>query len=198
MRVTGDAREAPPRQDHLGGPSLPDDAREQQARGGLGHQAQRHERRGELGARLNEDEIAVQQQGQSDPDRQAVPSHVTHRRQIEGAHARHQPLAGPVRALRELIVDEGTQHRAAGCGADRVARLMFSLGDKSLAEGIHLNLIFDYSRSLFRRRGGQDIPICLTRAGGEGRFVGGPKASVALIGQPNVAARIHIRIAFHT
>lgn len=55
-------------------------------------------------------------------------------------------------------------------GADRVARLMFSLGDKSLAEGIHLNLIFDYSRSLFRRRGGQDIPICLTRAGGEGRW----------------------------
>ncbi|MFZ0523138.1 MAG: helix-turn-helix domain-containing protein [Candidatus Acidiferrales bacterium] len=53
-------------------------------------------------------------------------------------------------------------------GADRVARLALSLGDKSLADGVHLNLIFDCTRSLFRRRGGQDIPICLTRTGGDG------------------------------
>ena len=53
-------------------------------------------------------------------------------------------------------------------GADRIARLAFSLSDRSLADGVHLSTIFDYSCSLFRRGSGQDIPIRLTRAGGNG------------------------------
>jgi AraC-like DNA-binding protein len=53
-------------------------------------------------------------------------------------------------------------------GADRVARLAFSLTDTHLAGGVHLSLIFDYSLSLFRRGSGQDIPVRLSRAGGNG------------------------------
>jgi len=49
-------------------------------------------------------------------------------------------------------------------GADRVARQTFSLDDKTLAAGAPLSTIFDYSPSLFRRRGGQDVPILLARA----------------------------------
>ncbi len=50
-------------------------------------------------------------------------------------------------------------------GADRVARSAFSLDDKNLAAGVPLSTIFEISLSLFRRRGGQDIPILLTRTG---------------------------------
>src|SRR5580700_3334017 len=50
-------------------------------------------------------------------------------------------------------------------GADRVARLAFSLSDKDLADGTDLSGIFDYSRSLFRRGSGQDVPIRLNRPG---------------------------------
>jgi hypothetical protein len=53
-------------------------------------------------------------------------------------------------------------------GADRVARLAFSLTDTHLAGGVHLSLIFDYSLSLFRRGSGQDMPVRLSRAGGNG------------------------------
>jgi AraC-like DNA-binding protein len=49
-------------------------------------------------------------------------------------------------------------------GADRVARQTFTLDDKTLAAGAPLSTLFDYSPSLFRRRGGQDIPILLARA----------------------------------
>lgn len=51
-------------------------------------------------------------------------------------------------------------------GADRVARMAFSLDDKSLAAGAHLSALFEYSLSLFRRRTGEDIPVLLTRIGG--------------------------------
>ena len=52
-------------------------------------------------------------------------------------------------------------------GADRVARLAFSLNDTRLAGGVHLSAVFDYNPSLFRRSSGQDIPVRLTRAGGD-------------------------------
>lgn len=65
-----------------------------------------------------------------------------------------------------LAVDE--DQRIAG--ADRVARLAFSLSDNSLARGVHLSAIFDYPLSLYRRGSGQDISSCLTRAGGIGRW----------------------------
>ncbi len=50
-------------------------------------------------------------------------------------------------------------------GADRVARLAFSLNDRSVADGVPLSAIFDYSRALFRRGGGQDVPVRLQRPG---------------------------------
>ena len=53
-------------------------------------------------------------------------------------------------------------------GADRVARLAFSLSDRSLAGGVHLSAVFDYSHSLFRRGSGQDSPVRLSRAGSNG------------------------------
>jgi AraC-like DNA-binding protein len=48
-------------------------------------------------------------------------------------------------------------------GADRVARVAFSLSDKSLGDGVRLSAIFDYSGALFRRGSGQDVPIRLRR-----------------------------------
>jgi AraC-like DNA-binding protein len=53
-------------------------------------------------------------------------------------------------------------------GADRVARLVFSLNDTLLAGGVHLSAVFDCSLSLFRRGSGQDIAVHLSRAGGNG------------------------------
>ena len=55
-------------------------------------------------------------------------------------------------------------------GADRVARVAFSLNDKRLVDGVHLSTIFDYCLSIFRRGGGQDIPLCLSRADGGARW----------------------------
>jgi AraC-like DNA-binding protein len=49
-------------------------------------------------------------------------------------------------------------------GADRVARGAFALDDKTLVVGMPLSVLFEYSLSLFRRRGGQDIPVLLARA----------------------------------
>jgi len=50
-------------------------------------------------------------------------------------------------------------------GADRVARSAFPLDDKTLAAGMPLSVVFEYCLSLFRRRGGQDIPVLLARVG---------------------------------
>ena len=50
-------------------------------------------------------------------------------------------------------------------GADRVARRTFALDDATLAAGRPLSSLFEYNLSLFRRRGGQDIPGLLARPG---------------------------------
>ena len=50
-------------------------------------------------------------------------------------------------------------------GADRPARAEFRLDDKSSAAGTHLSTLFEFSAYLFRKRGGQDIPVLLTRTG---------------------------------
>jgi AraC-like DNA-binding protein len=50
-------------------------------------------------------------------------------------------------------------------GADRVARVAFAFDEKRLAAGIPLSSLFDFSLALFRRRGGQDIPVLLARQG---------------------------------
>ena len=58
-----------------------------------------------------------------------------------------------------LVVDDDQRI----IGADRVARQTFALDDKSLAAGTPLSTLFDFSPSLFRRRGGQDTPVLLAR-----------------------------------
>lgn len=50
-------------------------------------------------------------------------------------------------------------------GADRVARAVFCLDAKNLAGGVSLSALFEYNPSLFRKRGGPDIPVRLNRAG---------------------------------
>jgi AraC-like DNA-binding protein len=62
-------------------------------------------------------------------------------------------------------------------GADRVARMVFGLESTHLSAGVPFSTLFDFRFSLFRRRGGQDIPAWLTRAGGN-------DAWRALISQP--------------
>jgi transcriptional regulator of acetoin/glycerol metabolism len=54
-------------------------------------------------------------------------------------------------------------------GADRIARNIFALSDKSLADGVPLATIFEYESCLFRSNDKQDIPVHLLRAGGDGR-----------------------------
>jgi transcriptional regulator of acetoin/glycerol metabolism len=54
-------------------------------------------------------------------------------------------------------------------GADRMARKEFALSDKSVADGMPLAAIFTCESYLFRRNDAQDIPVSLTRAGGDGR-----------------------------
>jgi len=54
-------------------------------------------------------------------------------------------------------------------GADRVAREVFGLSDKSLVDGVLLSMAFEYDASLFRRNDGQDIPARLMRAGIDGQ-----------------------------
>jgi len=70
------------------------------------------------------------------------------------------PCGDSVTALL-LAVDEDQRI----VGADRVARLAFSLNDTRLAGGVHLSAVFDYNPLLFRRSSGQDIPVCLSRTG---------------------------------
>jgi AraC-like DNA-binding protein len=67
------------------------------------------------------------------------------------------PCADPTAPLL-LAVDDDQRI----VGADRVARLAFPLSDRSLADGVHLSEIFDYSLSHFRRGNAQDIPLRLT------------------------------------
>jgi AraC-like DNA-binding protein/PAS domain-containing protein len=56
-----------------------------------------------------------------------------------------------------LAVDD----QQAIIGADQAARKLFSLSDKSLADGVTLSAAFAYDRSLFRRTADGDIPMRL-------------------------------------
>src|SRR5580692_3172959 len=52
-------------------------------------------------------------------------------------------------------------------GADRVAQSVLGLSDKSMAEGRHLSMIFEYDRSIFRQSGDRDIPARLAHTDGD-------------------------------
>jgi AraC-like DNA-binding protein len=88
-------------------------------------------------------------------------------------HFRHQWILAALRSDETapaflLAVDEDQRI----FGADRVARGAFALDDKTLAAGVPLSSLFECSPSLFRRRGGQDIPVLLAGAGRSGQWRG--------------------------
>jgi len=116
------------------------------------------------------DVSAVATEGPDRPQQLALAATIASARAVEERlfreHFRHEwivaalPSDDTAPALL-LAVDEDQRL----VGADRVARGTFALDDKRLAAGIPLSSLFDYSLSLFRRRGGQDIPVLLARAG---------------------------------
>jgi transcriptional regulator of acetoin/glycerol metabolism len=67
-----------------------------------------------------------------------------------------------------LAIDD----QQAVIGGDQAARKMFTLSDKSIADGIPLSAAFEYDRSLFRRTADRDIPVRLKSALGDGRCWG--------------------------
>ena len=86
-------------------------------------------------------------------------------------HFRHEWIVAALRSDETapaflLAIDE---HQCI-LGADRVARGAFALDNKTLAAGVPLSSFFEYGPSLFRRRGGQDIPVLLSGAGRNGHW----------------------------
>ncbi len=85
-------------------------------------------------------------------------------------HFRHAwtIAAGPPDDCESALLLAVDEHQRI-LGADRTAREVLALSDKSLADGVHLSMAFEYESSLFRRNDGRDIPVQLVRAGGDGR-----------------------------
>jgi len=116
------------------------------------------------------DVSAVASEGPDRPQQLALAATIASARAVEERlfreHFRHEwiiaalPSDDTAPALL-LAVDEDQRL----VGADRVARGAFALDDKRLAAGTPLSSLFDYSLSLFRRGGGQDIPVLLARSG---------------------------------
>jgi AraC-like DNA-binding protein len=116
------------------------------------------------------DVSAVASHGPDRPEQLALSATIAAARAIEERifreHFRHAwivaatPSDETVAALL-LAVDEDQRI----VGADRVARSAFSLDNRRLANGVHLSAIFEYSLAFFRRHGGQDLPVRLSRIG---------------------------------
>lgn len=117
------------------------------------------------------DVSAVATDGPDRPQQLALAATIASARAVEERlfreHFRHEWIVAalpPDDTSSALLLSVDDDQRLIG--ADRVARQTFTLDDKSLAAGKPLSTLFDYSPSLFRRRGGQDMPILLSRAGG--------------------------------
>lgn len=80
-------------------------------------------------------------------------------------------------------------------GADRAARAELRLDDKSLAVGAHLSAFFEFSACLFHKRGGQDIPILLTRISGHDlwRVLLTPPLARTSLSRNSLEAMVHSR-----
>lgn len=117
------------------------------------------------------DVSAVANEGPDRPQQLALAATIASARAVEERlfreHFRHEWIVAalpPDDTSSPLLLAVDDDQRLIG--ADRLARQTFALNDTSLAAGALLSRLFDYSPSLFRRRGGQDIPILLSRAGG--------------------------------
>ena len=96
-----------------------------------------------------------------------------------------------------LAIDD----QQAVIGGDQAARKMFTLSDKSIADGIPLSAAFAYDRSLFRRTADRDIPICLTSALGDGRRWSAlltPPLSRPKVARSSAEAVVHSRARIST
>ncbi|HET6931034.1 MAG TPA: helix-turn-helix domain-containing protein [Candidatus Acidoferrum sp.] len=114
------------------------------------------------------DVSAVATEGPDHPQQLALAATIASARAVEERlfreHFRHEwivaalPSSDAVPAM--LLAVDGDQRVV---GADRIARQTFALDDKALVAGTPLSALFDYGLSLFRKRGGQDIPVLLAR-----------------------------------
>jgi AraC-like DNA-binding protein len=80
-------------------------------------------------------------------------------------------------------------------GADRAARAEFRLDEKSLAAGAHFSTLFESSAYLFRKRGGQDVPVRLTRTSSRDlwRLLVTPPLARASLSRNSPEAMVHSR-----
>jgi AraC-like DNA-binding protein len=116
------------------------------------------------------DVSAVATEGPDRPQRLALAATIASARAVEERlfreHFRHGWIIAalpPDDTAPALLLAVDDDQRVIG--ADRVARGVFALDEKILAAGMPLSSVFGYSLSLFRRRGGQDIPVLLVRQG---------------------------------
>ena len=121
------------------------------------------------------DVSAVATEGPDRPQQLALAATIASARAVEERlfreHFRHEWIVAalpPEDTAPALLLALDDDQRLVG--ADRVARGAFALDDKTLGAGVPLSTLFGYSLSLFRRRGGQDIPVPLARAGRNDRW----------------------------
>ena len=115
------------------------------------------------------DVSAVAHEGPDRPQQLALAATIAAARAIEERlfreHYRHAWIVAALpsdEVIPALLLAVDDDQRIIG--ADRVARAAFSLDAKSVSSGMPLAVLFEYSLSLFRRRGGPDIPVWLPRA----------------------------------
>jgi AraC-like DNA-binding protein len=95
-----------------------------------------------------------------------------------------------------LAVDE--HQRIAG--ADRIAREVFALSDKSLVDGVPVSTVFDCDGSMFRN-GDRDVSVQLKRAGGIGAWWCGlvtPPLTKSRVARSWAEAVVHCRPRINT
>jgi len=114
------------------------------------------------------DVSAVASEGSDRPQQLALAATVASAREVEERlfreHFRHAWVIAAMpkdETTPGLLVAVDEDQRIVG--ADRAARAEFHLDDKSLAAGAPLSALFEFSAYLFRKRGGQDVPVFLTR-----------------------------------
>jgi AraC-like DNA-binding protein/PAS domain-containing protein len=121
------------------------------------------------------DVSAVATEGPDRPQQLALAATIASARAVEERlfreHFRHEWIVAalpPDDSSSALLLAVDDNQRVLG--ADRVARQTFALTEQTLATGNPLSTLFDYSPLLFRRRGGQDIPILVSRATSGGHW----------------------------
>jgi AraC-like DNA-binding protein len=118
------------------------------------------------------DVSAVANRGPDRPEQLALSATIAAARAVEERifreHFRHAWIVAATpsdETVPPLLLAVDEDQRIAG--ADRVARSAFALDNQRLANGVHLSVIFEYRLAFFRRHGGQDLAVRLSRLGRE-------------------------------